>query len=415
MSPASAATPCSSRTVARARPRTCCWPRARVVVDGALGGHIDVVGRRLLGFERRRVVAGPELPEAPPLMAELRSRVLAATPDEPWGWFDRAAGFALERVTDELDAAGVTTPLRLSNTRRMLRHDTLIVSASAEDAARERLLDALAGRGTQSSIALGAILHRLELLEEVVGRRDARRLQVAHARPRRPGPARRARRSAPARGGAGMSSLRSDVMLLTHGGGGLVVGAAALLDGVLEGSLDVLEGRRVVAGPRAPGLARCWPTCAAASLGGPPASPHEWIVRAAAFAPHRIACELIAAGVASPLRPALPAPVHALRRRAGRGRRARPDRLRPGAGRAALRRRPADGRPAPARDVHAPGRGAGDPSDAPQRLGRRQPGRADRRLAATAAPAPAPPSTARPRTRSPDRHGSRPGTGTAAR
>ena len=150
-----------------------------LVVDGALGGHIDVVGRRLLGFERRRVVAGSELPEAPPLMAELRLRVQTATPDEPWGWFDRAAGFALERVTAELDAAGVTTPLRLSNTRRMLRHDTLIVSASAEDAARERLLDALAGRGTQSSIALGAILTRLELLEEVVGARcDARRLQV---------------------------------------------------------------------------------------------------------------------------------------------------------------------------------------------------------------------------------------------
>jgi hypothetical protein len=129
------------------------------------------------------VVAGPELPEAPPLMAELRSRVLVATPDEPWGWFDRAAGFALERVSGELDAAGVTTPLRLSNTRRMLRHDTLIVSASAEDAARERLLDALAGRGTQSSIALGAILHRLELLEELVGRRDARRLRVTTLAP----------------------------------------------------------------------------------------------------------------------------------------------------------------------------------------------------------------------------------------
>ena len=85
-----------------------------VVLDGALGGHIDVVGRRLLGFERRRVVAGPELPEAPPLMAELRARVQAAPPDEPWGWFDRAAGFALEGVTEELEAAGVTTPLRLN-------------------------------------------------------------------------------------------------------------------------------------------------------------------------------------------------------------------------------------------------------------------------------------------------------------
>jgi hypothetical protein len=155
-----------------------------VVVDGALGGHIDIVGRRLLGFERRRVVAGPELPGAPALMAELRARVAAAVPDEPWGWFDRAAGFALERVSTELASAGLTTPLRLSNTRRMLRHDTLIVSTSAEDAARRRLLDALAGRGSPSSIALAAILERLELLEEVSGaRRDTRRLQVGTLAP----------------------------------------------------------------------------------------------------------------------------------------------------------------------------------------------------------------------------------------
>src|SRR5687768_8881574 len=84
-----------------------------VVLDGALAGHMAGVGRRRLGFEGRRVVAGPELPEAPPLMAELRARVQAAPPDEPWGWFDRAAGFALESVTEELEAAGVTTPLRL--------------------------------------------------------------------------------------------------------------------------------------------------------------------------------------------------------------------------------------------------------------------------------------------------------------
>ena len=154
-----------------------------VVLDGALGGHIDVVGRRLLGFERRRVVAGPELPEAPPLMAELRARVQAAPPDEPWGWFDRAAGFALESVTEELEAAGVTTPLWLSRARRVFRHDTLLVSPSAEEAAHERLHDALAGRGTQASIAVGALLDRLGLLEEVTGRREPRRLQVATLAP----------------------------------------------------------------------------------------------------------------------------------------------------------------------------------------------------------------------------------------
>ena len=56
---------------------------ASVVLDGALGGHIDIAGRKLLGIERRRVVAGAESPDAPLLMAELRERVLTGTPDDP--------------------------------------------------------------------------------------------------------------------------------------------------------------------------------------------------------------------------------------------------------------------------------------------------------------------------------------------
>jgi hypothetical protein len=150
---------------------------AAVVLDGALGGHIAVTGRRFLGIERRRIVAGPEAPDAPLLMAQLRSRVLDATPDDPWGWFERAAVFALERVSAELAGAGVTTPLRLSGARRLFRHDTLIVAASAEDAARARLLAALSGKGAPESIALGALLVRAGLLEEVVGRRDTHRLE----------------------------------------------------------------------------------------------------------------------------------------------------------------------------------------------------------------------------------------------
>jgi hypothetical protein len=150
---------------------------ASVVLDGALGGHIEVVGRRLLGIERRRVVAGQERADAPLLMAELRARVAESTPDDPWGWFDRAAVFALERVSAELAGAGVTTPLRLSGARRLLRHDTLIVAESAEEAARARLLAALTGSGTRTSIALGAILLHTGLLVEVAGRRDTRRLE----------------------------------------------------------------------------------------------------------------------------------------------------------------------------------------------------------------------------------------------
>ena len=152
---------------------------ASVILDGALGGHIDVAGRKLLGVERRRVVAGPEISDAPLLLAELRERVLDSAPDDPWGWFDRAAEFALERVSAELAGAGVTTPLRLSRGRRTFRHETLIVAESAELAARERLLAALAGQGTRASIALGATLHHTGLLAEVIGPRDTHRLEAA--------------------------------------------------------------------------------------------------------------------------------------------------------------------------------------------------------------------------------------------
>lgn len=152
---------------------------AAVVLDGALGGHIGVTGRAWLGVERRRVVAGPSASDAPLVLADLRLRVLDGPPDGPWGWFERTGELALERVSAELAGAGVTTPLRLSRARRTFRHDTLIVSESAEFAARERLLAALAGSGERESIVLGAILLHTGLLTEVAGRRDTRRLRAS--------------------------------------------------------------------------------------------------------------------------------------------------------------------------------------------------------------------------------------------
>jgi len=185
---------------------------AAVVLDGALGGHVDVTGggidlarqvsrlqrgkrdetgsprgfavldavaRRLSPAGPRRVVPGRADPDAPLLMAELRERVATEPAADPRTWLDRASLFAHERVAAELAGAGATTPLRLNSARRVLRHDTLMVSESAELAARTRLLAALAGRGAPTSIAVGAILLHTGLLTEVVGPRDTRRLRLA--------------------------------------------------------------------------------------------------------------------------------------------------------------------------------------------------------------------------------------------
>jgi hypothetical protein len=115
-------------------------------------------------------------------------------------------------------------------------------------------------------------------------------------------------------------SLRGDAMLLTHAREGTerLIAAALLLDGVIGGQLDVaplaperrrdgyeafgtrMDRRRIVAGPERaddPLLAEL----RARVLAGPPDTPRGWIERAVGFALPKIAAELVAAGVASPL------------------------------------------------------------------------------------------------------------------
>jgi hypothetical protein len=142
---------------------------------------------------------------------------------------------------------------------------------------------------------------------------------------------------------AARPDLRTDAMLLTHGRAGTepLIAAALLIDAVRTGHLDVLESPRlaVVAGDRAPS-ANSRPDGSRPSAGEPapsahsrprghfvvagrsaadepalladlrarvltdrPGSPLSWIERTAEFAPHRIATELVTAGIAMPLSP----------------------------------------------------------------------------------------------------------------
>jgi hypothetical protein len=121
---------------------------------------------------------------------------------------------------------------------------------------------------------------------------------------------------------AARPDLRTDAMLLTHGRAGTepLIAAALLIDGVRSGHLDVVESPRlvVVAAERAHSRPRGHVVVAGRSstdepalladlrarvLATPPGSPLVWIERAAEFAPHRIATELVTAGIAMPLSP----------------------------------------------------------------------------------------------------------------
>ena len=104
---------------------------------------------------------------------------------------------------------------------------------------------------------------------------------------------------------AAAATLRVDAMLLTRGRAGTepLVAAALLLDAVRSGHLDVLEGRRVVAGRHTAGEPPLLADLRDRVLAASPASPRIWIERTAAFAPHRIATELVVSGLAAPLSP----------------------------------------------------------------------------------------------------------------
>jgi hypothetical protein len=101
---------------------------AALLVDAVRSGHLDVL-------EGRRVVAGRHTAGEPPLLADLRARVLAAAPGSPLAWIERTATFAPHRIATELVAAGLAMPL----SQRFQRQFSLSVDAHAEVAARARI------------------------------------------------------------------------------------------------------------------------------------------------------------------------------------------------------------------------------------------------------------------------------------
>jgi hypothetical protein len=101
---------------------------AALLIDAVRAGHLDVL-------EGRRVVAGRHTAGEPPLLADLRARVLTAAPGSPLMWIERTASFAPHRIATELVAAGLAMPL----SQRFQRQFSLSVDAHAEVAARARI------------------------------------------------------------------------------------------------------------------------------------------------------------------------------------------------------------------------------------------------------------------------------------
>jgi|tagenome__1003787_1003787.scaffolds.fasta_scaffold20945094_1 hypothetical protein len=147
-----------------------------VVLDGVLGGHIEVTGHRKLGVERRRIAPGPAVAGVPALMEALRRQVVAVAGETPWGWFERTSVYALKRTTDELVEAGAATRFTTDPLHRLFPHPTLYVDPDAHAAARERLADVLTGGcAAPHAIALASALHFCERLDDVAGLRLGRR------------------------------------------------------------------------------------------------------------------------------------------------------------------------------------------------------------------------------------------------
>jgi hypothetical protein len=147
-----------------------------LVLDGVLGGHIHVTGRRKHGVERRRIAPGPEVPGAPAPMRALRRHVVAIAGDTPWGWFERVSVYARKFSTDELVESGCAVRFTPDPLDRLFPHATLHVDPDAHAAARERLADVLTGgSAAPHAIALASALHFCERLDDVAGLRLGRR------------------------------------------------------------------------------------------------------------------------------------------------------------------------------------------------------------------------------------------------
>src|SRR5688500_10632826 len=156
---------------------------AGLLLDGALAGVLEVTGRRRLGVDLRRVRIGASAP-ADPLLADLRWRIEAVSPDTPKGWLERAMVYAPDRVRDELLAAGAVAPPSGGLLQIVRRRAFEVVDDAALAAARGRARAGLAAYGARE-VTLAGLLRETELFGRANGgppsRREGRALDASIA------------------------------------------------------------------------------------------------------------------------------------------------------------------------------------------------------------------------------------------
>jgi hypothetical protein len=156
-------------------------PAAGLLIDAGFEGGIALVGTRVLGWDRRRLVPGTSRVRAR-LVDDLVARVGKATFATPYGWCERAATFAPDAVNEELVELGLVEWREAGWLRRALRYKAFeLLDGAARDTAAARVRDAVAdpAAATDTAVALALLLRATGLLARVVGTPPSRRTERA--------------------------------------------------------------------------------------------------------------------------------------------------------------------------------------------------------------------------------------------
>src|SRR3954469_15322308 len=156
-------------------------PAAGLLIDAGFEGAVALEGARVLGWDRRRLVAGRSRAGIR-LVDDLVARVGKATLATPYGWCERAAVFAPDAVNEELVELGLVEWREAGWLRRALRYKAFeLLDTGARDVAAARVRDAVADPdgAPDTAVALALLLRATGLLSRVAGAPPSRRIERA--------------------------------------------------------------------------------------------------------------------------------------------------------------------------------------------------------------------------------------------